>query len=74
MKSYLNSKLYLFEKLIKKDGNAITDSTISERKKIEKIALKKSINLNLILDKKKGIKLISHKFYRRKTKVKNFNW
>ena len=41
MKSYLNSKLYLFEKLIKKDGNAITDSTISERKKIEKIALKK---------------------------------
>ena len=55
MKSYLNSKLYLFEKLIKKDGNAITDSTISERKKIEKIALKKSINLNLILDKKKEL-------------------
>ena len=33
MKSYLNSKLYLFEKLIKKNGNAITDSTISEKKK-----------------------------------------
>ena len=62
MKSYLNSKLYLFEKLIKKNGNVITDSTISQRKKIEKIALRKNINLNLILDKKKGIKLISHEF------------
>ena len=70
MKNYLNSKLYLFEKLIKKNGNAITDSTISERKKIEKIALKKNINLNLILDKKKGIKLISHKFVDGKQRLK----
>jgi len=70
MKSYLNSKLYLFKKLIKKRGNAITDATISERKSIEKIALKKKINVNLILDKKKGIKLISHKFVNGKQRLK----
>ena len=63
MKNYLKSKLYLFEKLIKKKGNVITDATISERKKIEKITLKKKINLNLIFNKKKGIHLISHKFF-----------
>ncbi len=62
MKSYLNSKLYLFDKLIKKNGNVITDASIPERKKIEKITLKRNINLSLILDEKKGIKLISHKF------------
>ena len=63
MKNYLKSKLYLFEKLIKKKGNAITDATISERKKIEKITLKKNINLNLIFCKEKGIQLISHNFF-----------
>ena len=42
MKNYLRSKLYLFEKLIKKKGNVITDATISERKKIEKITKKKT--------------------------------
>ena len=62
MKNYLKSKLYLFEKLIKKKGNVITDATIPEKKKIEKITLKKKINLNLIFSKEKGIQLISHKF------------
>ena len=61
MKEYLNSKLYLFKKLIKKGGCAITDTTIPEYKKIKNISIKKRLNLKLIFDKK-GIDLISHKF------------
>jgi MurE/MurF fusion protein len=59
---YLKSKLYLFEKLIKKGGDIITDANIPERKKIEKISIKKKINLGLLFNKEKGIELISHKF------------
>ena len=62
MKNYLNTKLYLFNELIKKNGNIITDSNIPEVRKIENISFKKMINLNLIFDKKNGIQLISHKF------------
>ena len=62
MKNYLKSKLYLFDQLVKKNGNIITDANIAQRKKIENISLKKKINLNLIFDKKKGIELISHEF------------
>ncbi len=62
MKNYLNAKLYLFEKLIKKNGNIITDANIPQIKKIKNIADKQKINLNLIFDKKKGIELVSHKF------------
>ena len=62
MSNYLNSKLYLFDKLIKKNGNIITDANIPELRKIENISLKKKINLSLIFNKKNGIQLISHKF------------
>ncbi len=62
MNDYLNSKLYLFEKLIKETGSIVTDANIPEIQKIKKISRKKKINLNLILDKNKGIQLISHKF------------
>ena len=70
MKNYLNSKLYLFEKLIKKNGNIITDAKIPQRKKIEKISHKKNTKLNLIFDKKKGIELISHKYDNEKQIIK----
>ena len=36
-KDYLKSKLYLFEKLLKKNSNIITDREIKEYKKIKKI-------------------------------------
>ena len=62
MNDYLNSKLYLFNKLIKRNGNIITDANIPETRKIENISLKKKINLSLIFNKKNGIQLISHKF------------
>ena len=62
MNDYLNSKLYLFNKLIKRNGNIITDANIPETRKIENISKKKKINLSLIFNKKNGIQLISHKF------------
>ena len=62
MSDYLSSKLYLFKKLIRKNGVSITDESIPQFKKIKKISLQKGINLNLIFNKKKGLDLISHKF------------
>ena len=40
---YLKSKLYLFNQLLKKNSNIITDITIPEYKKIKKIGLKKKL-------------------------------
>ena len=62
MGRYFKSKLYLFDKLIKKKGNIITDATISQKSVIKKICIKNDLKLSLILDEKSGIKLISHKF------------
>ncbi len=62
MKNYLSSKLYLFNHLIKKRGNIITDANIPQRRKLQSISIKKKINLGLIYNKKKGIELVSHKF------------
>ncbi len=66
MKDYLNSKLYLFEHLIKKKGNIITDANIPQSKRIKNISKKKRMNLNLIFSKEKGIELISHAFINQK--------
>jgi MurE/MurF fusion protein len=62
LKAYLKSKLYLFENLIKKKGNVITDKEIPEFKKIKKITLNKNLNLNLLSDKKNNFQFLSHKF------------
>ena len=62
LKDYLNSKLYLFKKLIKKKGNIITDAKIPELKKIREIARKKKLSVNLIFNKKKDLNVISHMF------------
>ena len=58
MRNYLKTKLYLFEKLTKKEGHIITDASIPQSKEIKKISNKKKINLNLIFDNKKGLSLI----------------
>ncbi len=62
MKNYLKSKLYLFENLIQKKGNIISDATIPQLKILKNISNKKKINLALIFDKKKGVEIISHRF------------
>ena len=61
-KDYLKSKLYLFEKLLKKNSNVITDSEISEYKKIKKISLRKKLNISTISNYKSNLSLISHKY------------
>ena len=62
IKNYLKAKLYLFENLIKKNGNVITDEEIPEFKKIKKIALNKNLNLFSLLDKKNNFQFLSHEF------------
>jgi MurE/MurF fusion protein len=61
-KAYFNSKLYLFEKLLKKDSSIITDNEISEYKKIKSIALKKKINIETISNMGGSLSIISHKY------------
>ena len=47
-KDYLNSKLYLFKKLLKKKANLITDENIEQFKRIKNIAKKRGLKLNFI--------------------------
>ena len=47
LNNYLKAKLYLFEKLIKKKGNIITDEKIPQFNKIKKISKKKILNWQL---------------------------
>ena len=61
LKNYLKAKLYLFEDLIKKKGNIITDEKIKEFKKIKKIAKNKKLKLYTLNDKKNNLKILSHK-------------
>ena len=62
LKNYFKAKLYLFEALIKKKGNIITDEKIPEFKKIKKIALNKSLKLLTLNDKKNNLNILSHTF------------
>ena len=61
-KNYLKAKLYLFDKLIKKGGNIITDEKIPEFKKIKNIATNKNLNLFSLLDKKNSFQFLSHQY------------
>jgi len=80
MKNYLQSKLYLFDKLIKKRGTIITDANIPQKKELTKISSKKNLTLNLIFSKQNGIELISHRYEDEKQileirfKHKNYNF
>ncbi len=63
LKEYLKAKLYLFKNLIKKKGNVITDSKISEFAHIKKITKEKSLKLNTIEDKNDKLKILTHSFH-----------
>ena len=62
LKNYLNAKLYLFENLISKRGNVITDQLIPEFKDIRKIAINKKLKLHTLNDRKNNLELLSHNF------------
>ena len=63
---YFKSKLYLFEKLLKKNSNVITDIEIPEYKNIKKVALKKKLNINTISNENSTLGLVSHKYFQGK--------
>ena len=67
---YLKSKLYLFEKLLKKNANIITDIEISQYRKIKEIALKKKFNIETISNNKSNLEIISHEYHNEKQIVK----
>ena len=62
LNDYLDAKLYLFKNLIKKRGCIITDESITEFKKIKKIAIKKNLKLYTLNRKSKNFKILSHSF------------
>ena len=61
-KNYLKAKLYLFENLIKKKGNVVSDEQINEFKEIRKITLNKNLNLLSLSDNKNNFQYLSHDF------------
>jgi len=70
LKDYLKSKLYLFEKLLEKKANIITDIEISQYKKIKEIALKNKYNIETISNNKSYLEIISHEYNNEKQVVK----
>ena len=69
-KDYLKAKLYLFEKLLKKKANIITDISIPQYKKIKNLALKNKFNLSTISNNKSDLNLISHEYNNDKQIIK----
>ena len=82
LKNYFKAKLYLFEKLIKKRGNIITDEEIPQFKKIKKISNNNNLKLQT-LNNKNNFRILSHIFrgetqilkikYKSKIRVLNLN-
>ena len=64
-KDYFHSKLYLFKKLIKKNGCVITDQSIDQFSKIKNICKNRKLKLNFVSSKNDNfqIKVKSHKYY-----------
>tara|TARA_B100000795_G_scaffold59518_1_gene39631 strand:- start:65 stop:2911 length:2847 start_codon:yes stop_codon:yes gene_type:complete len=59
---YLKSKLYLFEKLLKRNANIITDIEIPQYKRIKKIALRNQFNIETISSNSSNLEIISHEY------------
>ena len=67
---YLKSKLYLFKKLLKKNGNIITDIEIPQYRKIKEIALKNKFNIETISNNNSNLEIIFHEYLNEKQIVK----
>ena len=66
MKSYLNSKMYLFKKLLKKKSKIITDEDNKEFKIIKRIANEKKIRKFTIGSNSGNIKILHNKYKQNK--------
>ena len=62
LKNYLNSKLYLFKHLIKKNGYIIVDSTIPQFNEIKNISNKKKLKISTVFGKNSDLELLSHNY------------
>ena len=61
-KEYFKAKLYLFENLIVKKGNVITDETLPEFKRIKKIAISRKLKLQVLNNSKNQFQILSHSY------------
>jgi len=61
-KEYFKAKLYLFENLIGKKGNVITDETLPEFKRIKKIAISRKLKLQFLNNSKNQFQILSHSY------------
>ena len=61
-KEYFKAKLYLFENLIGKKGNVITDETLPEFKRIKKIAISRRLKLQVLNNSKNQFQILSHSY------------
>ena len=59
---YFKAKQYLFENLIRKKGNVITDETLSEFKRIKKIAISRKLKLQVLNNSKNQFQILSHSY------------
>ena len=70
MKSYLNSKMYLFRRLLDKNSKIITDESNKEFKTINQIAKNRKIKKITIGDSVKGIRILQNEYKRNQQIVK----
>ena len=70
MKSYFNSKMYLFNNLLKKNSKIITDRENKEFKKIKKIANNKKLKIQTIGSSSGDIKILNNNYNDNKQIVK----
>ena len=61
-KDYFRAKQYLFENLIRKKGNVITDETLPEFKRIKKIAISRKLKLQVLNNSKNQFQILSHSY------------
>ena len=69
-KDYFKSKTYLFENLMKKNSNIVTDIEIPQYQKIKRIVLKKKLNIKTISNYKSDLNVISHLYLEDKQLIK----
>ncbi len=72
MKSYFNSKMYLFKNLLSKKSKIITDENNKEFRFIKKIAKKRKIKMITIGSKTGNIKILGVK-YKKNNQIVNFS-